>query len=325
MIQRHLGGADGLSAGALGLGCMPLSSVYGSTNDTDTAATLDAALDAGITMWDTANVYGAGANEQVLAPWLSRHRGEITIATKFGYRPDGTISATPSDAAASIDESLARLGVEEVDLWYLHRVDPRVPIEDTVGAMAEAVHSGKVRHLGLSEASATTLRRAVAVHPIAALQSEWSLWTRDIESEVLPIARELGIGLVPYSPLGRGMLTASIGSLDSLDDNDHRRAGPRFSAENFDSNRDGLAGFITLARELDCTPAQLALAWLLAQGPDVIPIPGTRTAPHLCENAAAVSINLTADDLARIEACVPAPVGQRYARPHAYGDSPPPA
>ena len=321
--MRRLGNSD-LQVSAIGLGCMPMSSVYGPADPADVAATLDAALDAGITFWDTANVYGAGENESLLAPWLSAQREDIVLATKFGFRPDGSVSARPEDAAQSLDASLQRLGVDVIDLWYLHRVDPNVPIEDTVGAMRDAVLAGKVRYLGLSEASSASIRRACAVHPIAALQSEWSLWTRDLEAEVLATARECGVGIVPYSPLGRGMLAGSATSLDDLAPDDYRRQGPRFSADAFDANRESLRGFAALALERDVTPGQLALAWLLAQGPDVVPIPGTRRPAHLRDNAAAAHVTLTPEDCRLIESAVPPPLGARYARDHAYGDSPAP-
>ncbi len=316
-------GAQGPAVGPVGLGCMPMSSVYGPADEAGAHAALEAALAAGSTLWDTANVYGAGGNERLIAPVLAQHRDEVVIATKFGFTPEGTISGHPDDARRCIDESLARLGVDSVDLWYLHRVDPQVPIEETVGAMAAQVEAGKVRHLGLSEASADSLRRASSVHPIAALQSEWSLWTRDIEAEVLGAARACGTAIVAYCPLGRGMLAGALNHVDELGADDYRRTGPRFADEAFEANRRAIAGFLDFARERACTPGQLAIAWLLAQGDDVIPIPGTRKAEHARENAAAAGLVLTHEDCALLESLVPTPVGARYAREHAYGDSPP--
>lgn len=309
----------------LGLGCMPMSSVYGPADEAEAQATLELAVDLGVTFWDTAEIYGAGGNETLIAPVLARHRDEVTIATKFGFAPDGSVSGRPGDARTAIDGSLRRLGTDRIDLWYLHRVDPQVPIEDTVGAMAEAVEAGKVRHLGLSEASAESLRRAHAVHPISALQSEWSLWTRDLEPEVLPVARELGIGIVPYSPLGRGLFTGVIDTVGDLADSDYRRTGPRFADENLATNRRLVDGVIAYAAQLGCTPGQLALAWVLAQGDDVVPIPGTRRGIHLRENVSALDVRLTPDEVGEVGDLMQGAVGARYARPHAYGDSPRPS
>lgn len=320
MKSRLLGD---LPVSALGLGCMPMSSHYASSDDATSMATLERALDLGITFWDSAAVYGFGHNEELLAPLLARHRDRIQLATKFGINRDSSLDASAAATTRSIDESLARLGVDHVDLWYLHRVDPQVPIEETVGAMAQAVHAGKVRFLGLSEASADSLRRAHAVHPITALQSEWSLWTRDLETEVLPVARELGVGIVPYSPLGRGMLTGALTGRDSLEEDDRRRQTPRFSAENFDHNRQLVDVLQEIAAESGCTAGQGALAWVLAQGDDVVPIPGTRSVQHLEENAAAVEVHLTADALERIESAMADVHGGRYPGEHRYGDSPP--
>ncbi len=320
MNTRFLGD---LAVSALGLGCMPMSSHYGPSEDANSTATLEQALALGITFWDTAAVYGHGHNEELLAPLVARQRDRIVLATKFGIDKDGSLDGSPAATRRSIDESLARLGVDHVDLWYLHRVDPATPIEETVGAMAEAVEAGKVRHLGLSEASAESLRRAHAVHPITALQSEWSLWTRDLEPEVLPVARQLGIGIVPYSPLGRGMLTGALTGRDSLDEGDRRLQTPRFSEENFDHNRHLVTVLEEVGAGLGYTAGQVALAWVLAQGDDVVPIPGTRSVPHLEENAAAVDIRLSDGDLARIEAAMAAVQGGRYPGEHRYGDSPP--
>ena len=320
MSSRTLG-RSGLVVSALGLGCMPMSSVYGPADVDEARATLEAAIDLGITFWDTAEIYGHGGNEELIGPVLQRHRDEVVIATKFGFAPDGSVSGRPEDARAAIDGSLRRLGADVIDLWYLHRVDPSVPIEDTVGAMAEQVAAGKVRHLGLSEASATSLRRASAVHPVAALQSEWSLWSRDLEPEVLPVARELGIGIVPYSPLGRGLFTGRLASLDDLAADDYRRTGPRFAAGAFDHNRALVDSVIAYAAALGCTPGQLALAWVLAQGDDVVPIPGTRRRSHLQENAGALDVALTAEQVVEVGGLLTDVVGARYGRPHEYGDS----
>lgn len=319
MKHRHLGE---LAVSALGLGCMPMSSHYGPSEDATSTATLERALELGVTFWDSAAVYGHGHNERLLAPVLARHRDQIVLATKFGINADSSLDGSAAATARSIDESLTRLGVDHVDLWYLHRVDPQIPIEETVGAMADAVAAGKVRHLGLSEASADSLRRAHAVHPIAALQSEWSLWTRDIEPEVLPVARQLGVGLVPYSPLGRGMLTGALTGRDSLDEGDRRLQTPRFSEDNFDHNRRLVSALEEVASGLGCTSGQVALAWVLAQGDDVVPIPGTRSIAHLDENAAAVDVVLTDEALARIEAAMLDVQGGRYPGEHRYGDSP---
>lgn len=320
MEIRHLGN---LAVSALGLGCMPMSSHYAPSDDEASTATLERALHLGITFWDTAAVYGHGHNEELLAPVLARHRDEVVVATKFGINPDSSLDGSAAATARSIDESLARLRVDHVDLWYLHRVDPATPIEETVGAMAEAVQAGKVRHLGLSEASAESLRRAHAVHPITALQSEWSLWTRDLEPEVLPVARELGIGIVPYSPLGRGMLTGALTGRDSLQEGDRRLQTPRFSEDNFAHNRHLVTVLEEVGADLGCTAGQVALAWVLAQGNDVAPIPGTRSVTHLEENAAAVDVHLSDAVLARIEAAMVDVQGGRYAGEHRYGDSPP--
>lgn len=321
MRQRALGGS-GLDVGAIGLGCMPLSAYYGDVSPSEAHRALDQAVDSGMSLWDTAEIYGNGANEELLAPVLRRRREDIVVATKFGLRPDGSVEAGPVQAQAALEGSLLRLGVEHIDLWFVHRVDPHVPIEDTIGAMADAVAAGKVRALGLCEASADTLRRAHAEHPLAAVQSEWSLWSRDIEADVLPAARELGIAIVPYSPLGRGMLTSSVRHLDALDEDDHRRSSPRFSPENFASNRALSEDLLTLARERGCTSAQLALAWLLAHGDDIVPIPGTRSHEHVVDNAAASDIVLSPAERDHLSQVMSHVQGARYARPHAYGDSP---
>lgn len=322
MRTRTLG-RSGLEVSAIGLGCMPMSAFYGTPDAAEGTATLELAVDLGVTFWDTAEVYAQGANEELIGRTLRRHRSEVVIATKFGMEPDYVMAGRPENAYAAIDGSLRRLGTDHIDLWYLHRVDSSVPIEETVGAMADIVASGKVRYLGLSEASADSLRRACAIHPIAALQSEWSLWSRVIEPEVLPVARELGIGIVPYSPLGRGLMTGRITTLAELPPEDHRRRSPRFSDENFDHNRALVAELARIAAGLDCTPAQLALAWLLAQGDDVVPIPGTKRRQYLGENAASVDVALSTAQLDELEALMSRVAGDRYGWGHAYGDSPP--
>jgi aryl-alcohol dehydrogenase-like predicted oxidoreductase len=291
-----------LEVSAEGLGCMGMSAFYGAFDDTESTATLHRALDLGVTFLDTADMYGPHTNERLLAGVLATRRDEVVIATKFGnvVGPDGTrsVNGTPEYVRSACDASLARLGVDHIDLYYQHRVDPATPIEETVGAMAELVAAGKVRHLGMSEAGADTLRRAAAVHTIAALQSEWSLWSRDIEAEIVPTARELGIGIVPYSPLGRGFLTGSITKPEDLEDGDFRKVNPRFAAEAFESNMAVVREVQALARDKGVTAAQLALAWVLARGADVVPIPGTRNAARLAENVGAVAVELTEADLA---------------------------
>lgn len=321
MLTRNLG--PDLTVSELGLGCMPMSSHYGAADPTASRRTLERAVEAGVTFWDSAAAYGHGANEELLAPVVARHRDRLVIATKFGIEPDGSLSGRPQDAHRALDESLHRLGCDYIDLWYLHRVDPNIPIEDTVEAMAMAVQSGKVRFLGLSEASATTLRRAHAIHPIAALQSEWSLWSRDIEAEVLPTARELGVGIVPYSPLGRGLLTGQVTDRAMLAPDDRRLSGPRFSEEHFDHNRQLVVQLEAEAARLECSVAQLALAWVLAQGDDVVPIPGTRSVHHLEENIGATQVVLDHATRDRIGALMQGVAGDRYAHNQGYGDTPP--
>jgi len=316
MQTRNLGNS-GLSVSAIGLGCMGMSEFYGATNEAESIATLERSIEIGVTFWDTADMYGSGENEKLLAKVLKTRRNDVTLATKFGnVRGAGGsflgINGRPEYVRQAADASLQRLAVEQIDLYYQHRVDPNVPIEETVGAMAELVREGKVKALGLSEASVNTIRRAVKVHPIAALQTEYSLWTRDVENEILPTLRELGIALVAYSPLGRGFLTGRFRGVNDLAADDWRRYNPRFQAENFDANL-VLADRITeAAAAKGCTPAQLALAWLLAQGPDIIPIPGTRKIPRLEENAAAVDIVLTKDEAKALRDQVPQPSGDRY-------------
>ena len=321
-IQRRTLGTDSpLTVSALGLGCMGMSEFYGSRDESTAIDTIHRALDLGVTFLDTADMYGPFTNEQLVGKAVAGRRDEVQLATKFGNerRPDGSwvgVNGRPDYVHAACDASLQRLGVDHVDLYYQHRVDRTVPIEETVGAMAELVEAGKVRHLGLSEASAETIRRAAATAPITALQSEYSLFTRDIEDDVLPTIRELGIGLVPYSPLGRGILTGRV-SADSLEEGDARRAGrfPRFQGEALDANLALVAQVEKIAEAKGCTPGQLALAWVLAQGDDVAPIPGTKRVAYLEENVAAAAVALDEGDLADLEAAVPreAVVGDRYA------------
>ncbi|MCW2636587.1 MAG: aldo/keto reductase [Blastococcus sp.] len=321
-------GTDGLVVSAIGLGCMGMSQSYGPADRAESLATVHRALDLGVTFLDTSDVYGSGHNEELVGEAVAGRRDEVQLATKFslthtdqGVRIDGR----PENVRACAEASLRRLKVDVIDLYYQHRVDPQVPIEDTVGAMAELVAQGKVRHLGLSEASAASIRRAVAVHPIAALQSEWSLWTRDLEGEVLGVARELGIGIVPFSPLGRGFLTGAITSPDDFGEDDFRRNNPRFQGEAFEANLRLVEAVRDIAVEKGATAGQLALAWVMAQGRDVVPIPGTKRRSYLEENAGAAAIELTADDLARLDAIAPpdVAVGGRYPdASYSYGDSP---
>jgi aryl-alcohol dehydrogenase-like predicted oxidoreductase len=298
---------------------MGMSEFYGSSEEAASIDVLHHAIDIGVTFWDTADMYGAGANERLVGKALQGRRSEVVLATKFAVMrgEDGSflgVSGRPEYVHEACDRSLQRLGVDHIDLYYQHRVDPQVPIEETVGAMAELVTAGKVRYLGLSEAGAKTLGRANDIHPIAALQSELSLWSRDIEAEIVPACRELGIGLVPYSPLGRGFLSGAIKSLDDLAEDDWRRFMPRFQGENFGKNLELVERVEKLADAKGCTPAQLALAWVLAQGPDVAPIPGTRSRDRLEENAAAVEIVLSDEELTEIDAVIPRDlvVGDRY-------------
>ena len=319
-LPRRRLGRDRLDVSAIGLGCMGMSDFYGPADDAVSLQVLNHALDIGLNFLDTADMYGVGgSNEKLLAQLLKTRRDEVVLATKFGNvrAADGAllgIDGHPDYVRAACDASLQRLGVDHIDLYYQHRVDRRVPIEDTVGAMADLVRAGKVRHLGLSEASAATIRRAAAVHPITALQTEYSLWTRDVEAELLPTCRELGIGLVPYSPLGRGFLTGAIGSADELSAGDWRRHNPRFQAENLAANRALVAALQAIASARGCTPAQLALAWLLAQGDDIVPIPGTRRIARLDENAAATAVALGDDERRQIAAVLAAhpTAGTRY-------------
>jgi len=319
--RRTLGVASPLTVSAMGLGCMGMSEFYGTGDEQQGVDTIRRALDLGVTFLDTADMYGPFTNERLVGKAIADRRDEVDLATKFGNErsEDGArlgINGKPEYVRSACDASLERLGVDHIDLYYQHRVDQTVPIEETVGAMAELVAAGKVRHLGLSEASAETIRRAHAVHPITALQTEYSLFTRDLEDEILPAIRELGIGLVPYSPLGRGLLTGAITSEDALEGGDSRRTAyfPRFQGEALDANLVLVARVRELASAKGVTPGQLALAWVLAQGEDVVPIPGTKRIPYLEENAGAAAIELTADELAALTAAVPrdAVAGARY-------------
>ena len=319
MHYRTLG-KNGPRVSALGLGCMGMSEFYGPRDETESLATLNHALDRGVNFLDTADMYGSGHNEQLVGQLLQTRRREVFVATKFGFvrdpaRPQArVINGRPDYVRAACDASLRRLGVETIDLYYLHRIAPDTPVEDTVGAMAELVRAGKVRHLGLSEAGPDSLRRAHVIHPITALQSEYSLWTRDPENGPLAVCRELGIGFVPYSPLGRGFLTGHLKRFEDFADDDQRRHQPRFQGENFARNLELVRRISEMAVAKGCTPGQLALAWVLYQGNDIVPIPGTRRSRNLDENQGALALQLSAAELAGIEAIFPggAAAGDRY-------------
>lgn len=311
-------GRTGPTVSAQGLGCMGMSFAYGTPDHDEAVATIERALDLGVAFFDTADIYGFGHNEELVGKALAPRRDEVVIATKFGIHLDADtpggrgVRGDADYVRQACDASLGRLGLDHIDLYYQHRPDVTVPIEETVGAMAELVTAGKVRHLGLSEASADTVRRAAAVHPIAALQSEWSLFSRDIEAEIVPACRELGIGLVPYSPLGRGLLTGTVSSLDELADDDFRRTQPRFQDGNLDRNLAAVAVVRAIAAAHGATPGQVALAWLAAQGDDVVPIPGTKRRRYLEQNVAALDVVLSDEDLSRLGALTA--VGDRYAQ-----------
>ncbi|MGH2889125.1 MAG: aldo/keto reductase [Solirubrobacteraceae bacterium] len=322
-MDRRALGAQGLTVSAQGLGCMGMSEFYGSADESEAIATIHRALELGVTLLDTADIYGPHSNERLVGEALAGRRDEVELATKFGIVRDPEdpsargVNGRPEYVIRSCDDSLRRLGVDHIDLYYQHRVDPDVPIEETVGAMASLVEAGKVRFLGLSEAAPETIRRAHGVHPISALQSEYSLWTRDPEAEVLPVLRELGIGLVAYSPLGRGILTGRITSPEDLAPDDFRRSNPRFQGENLARNLELVEHVRRLAAEKDCTPGQLAIAWVMNQPepPDIVPIPGTKRRGYLEENVQAAEIELSAGELAALDEAAPvgAAAGARYA------------
>jgi aryl-alcohol dehydrogenase-like predicted oxidoreductase len=319
-MKRRKLGRWGLEVSELGLGCMGMSEFYGARDEFEAEATIDRAIDLGITFFDTSDIYGPFTNEELVGRALLPHRRKVQIATKFGIvrkKEDPTfraIDGSPAYVRSACEASLRRLGVETIDLYYQHRVDPKVPIEETVGAMAQLIHEGKVRYLGLSEAGPETIRRAYATHPISALQTEYSLWSRDPEDEILATVRELGIGFVAYSPLGRGFLTGQIKQPSDLAADDWRRTNPRFQGENFNRNLELVKKVEEIAAKKGVTPSQLALAWVLAQGEDIVPIPGTKRTKYLEENARAVEVILTKDDLAALDALAPRGVaaGERY-------------
>lgn len=324
MHVRTLG--HGLSVSALGLGCMPMAGVganmYGVADDTESIATIHRAIDLGVTLFDTAEIYGPFRNEELLGQAIKGRRDGLVIATKFGFRYEGDqvvgTDSSPANIRRACDASLRRLGTDHIDLFYQHRVDPAVPVEEVIGALADLVRAGKIGHIGLSEAAPATIRRAAAIHPIAALQSEYSLWERDVETDILPTCRELGIGFVPYSPLGRGFLTGQISKRSDLPAGDYRLNDPRYSAENFDRNLDIVAVVKQVAARHGVSPAQVALAWLLAQGDDIVPIPGSKRRATLEDSMAAAAVTLSAEDLAALDRAAPAgqTSGDRYHASH---------
>jgi len=319
MKNKNLG-SQGLQASQLGLGCMGMSDFYGAHNDRESLEVLDRAVELGITFWDTADAYGPHTNEELVGKALKKHRSKITLATKFGIVRDPNdpskrgINGRPEYVKSSVEGSLKRLGTDQIDLYYLHRKDPATPIEETVGAMGELVKQGKIRGIGLSEVSAETLRKAHSTHPITAIQSEYSLWSREPEDEVLKVCKELGIAFVAYSPLGRGFLTGQIKTFEDLDQDDYRRLSPRFQGENFQKNLDLVSKIEQLAEEKNCRASQLALAWVMAQGENIFPIPGTKRIKYLEENAGALDVSLSQKDLEALDAIAPkgAAAGLRY-------------
>ena len=318
MLAKRKLGQQGLEVSALGLGCMGMSQSYGVPDDQESIATIHRAIELGVTFFDTAEVYGPFTNEELVGRALKGYRNQVIIATKFGWRiEDGKsvgVNSQPAHIRDAVDASLQRLGTDYIDLLYQHRVDPAVPIEEVVGTMADLVHAGKVRFLGLSEAGESTIRRAHAVHPITVLQSEYSLWERNLEQQIIPALRELGIGLVPFSPLGRGFLTGTAQRAEEYPEGDFRRGDPRFQGQNFDANMQAAATVRELAQQKGATPAQIALAWLLYKGDDIVPIPGTKRRRYLEENIAAANLALSADEMAQLDAALPPEVvaGPRY-------------